>query len=76
MIAEFNNVGIVIDCSHVGYQTSIEIMESSEYPIVFSHSNPAKLLKHPRNITDTQIIACAKKGGGYWNKWSWNIFRK
>lgn len=54
---------MVIDCSHVGYQTSMEIMESSEYPIVFSHSNPAKLLKHARNITDTQIIACAKKGG-------------
>lgn len=63
LVYECNNVGMVIDCSHVGYQTSMEIIELSQYPIVFSHSNPARLMNHPRNITDEQIIACAKKNG-------------
>lgn len=63
LVKEFNDVGMVIDCSHAGYQTSMEIMELSKYPIVFSHSNPAKLVNHPRNITDEQIIACAKRDG-------------
>lgn len=63
LVKEFNDVGMVIDCSHVGYQTSMEIMELSKYPIIFSHSNPANLVNHPRNITDEQIIACAKTGG-------------
>jgi len=63
LVKEFNNVGMLIDCSHVGYKTSMEIMELSNYPIIFSHSNPAKLVDHPRNITDEQIIACAEIGG-------------
>lgn len=63
LIKEFNEVGMVIDCSHVGYQTSMEIIELSKHPIIFSHSNPVRLVNHPRNITDEQIIACAKIGG-------------
>lgn len=63
LVKECNNVGMVIDCSHVGYRTSIEIMALSKYPVVFSHSNPKKLMNHPRNITDEQITACANMGG-------------
>ena len=63
LVKECNDVGMVIDCSHVGYRTSMEIMELSEHPIVFSHSNPKKLVNHLRNITDEQIIACAEKNG-------------
>jgi membrane dipeptidase len=63
LIKKFNETGIVIDCSHVGPKTSLEIIELSEYPIVFSHSNPIEICPHPRNITNTQIIECAKKGG-------------
>lgn len=58
-----NEVGMVIDCSHVGYQTSMDVIDLSEHPVVFSHSNPVALVRHPRNITDEQIVACAKRGG-------------
>jgi len=47
----------------VGYQTSMKIMELSRQPVVFSHSNPLGLVHHPRNITDEQIVACARMGG-------------
>ncbi len=63
LVKKCNDVGIVIDCSHVGYRTSMDIMELSQYPVVFSHSNPSGLIDHPRNITDEQIIACANKNG-------------
>jgi len=63
LVKKFNDVGMVIDCSHVGYKTSMEIIDLSKHPVVFSHSNPSKLVSHPRNIKDEQIIACAKKGG-------------
>lgn len=63
LVKEFNKVGMLIDCSHVGHQTSLEIMEISAHPIVFSHSNPEKLVNHPRNISDEQIVACAASGG-------------
>lgn len=58
-----NEKGIVIDCSHVGKKSSLNIIEHSSNPIVFSHSNPINIHYHQRNIYDEQIIACAKKGG-------------
>ena len=63
LVKECNKIGIEIDCSHVGHQTSLDIIDQSDHPVVFSHSNPAALVDHPRNITDKQIRACAQKGG-------------
>jgi membrane dipeptidase len=63
VIAEMNRVGMVVDCSHTGYRTTMDIMESATQPVIFSHSNPKALRMHGRNITDDQIRACAKTGG-------------
>jgi membrane dipeptidase len=62
-VAEMNRLGIVVDCSHVGRRSSLEIMSASEAPVVFSHSNCAAIHDHGRNITDEQIRACADTGG-------------
>jgi membrane dipeptidase len=62
-VAEMNRVGMLVDCSHVGARSSLEIMALSSQPTVFTHSNPAALLRHVRNITDEQIKACAGTGG-------------
>lgn len=63
VVTEMNRVGMTIDLSHVGYQSSMDIIEQSELPTVFSHSNPRSVWDHERNIRDEQIKACAKKGG-------------
>jgi membrane dipeptidase len=63
VVQEMNRVGMVIDCSHTGYRSSMEIMEVSSRPTIFSHSNPRVLCDHKRNIWDDQIRACAEKGG-------------
>jgi membrane dipeptidase len=63
VIAEMNRVGMLVDCSHTGYRTTMDIMEMATQPVVFSHSNPKALRPHGRNITDNQIRACAKTGG-------------
>ena len=63
VIAEMNRVGMLVDCSHTGYRTTMEIMEAATQPVVFSHSNPKTLRLHGRNITDDQIRACANTGG-------------
>lgn len=62
-LAELNRVGIVVDCSHTSYRSTMEIMERSTAPVVFSHSNPRALCDHGRNIRDDQIKACARSGG-------------
>jgi membrane dipeptidase len=63
IIKEMNRVGMVVDVSHMGYQATMEAFETSTKPVIFSHSNPRGLREHARNISDEQIIACAKTGG-------------
>lgn len=63
VVAEMNRVGMVVDCSHSAYRTTMEAMEVSVDPVVFSHSNPAARHPHGRNIRDDQIRACAATGG-------------
>jgi membrane dipeptidase len=61
-IDEMARVGMVTCCSHTGERTSLEVIEHSKSPVIFSHSNPRALLDHPRNIRDHVIRACAAKG--------------
>jgi membrane dipeptidase len=63
VVAEMQRVGMLVDLSHTGYRTSLDAMELSTKPCVFSHSNVFSLRSHPRNIKDAQIRACAATGG-------------
>ena len=63
VVEECNRVGIVLDCSHTGRRSTLEIMDRSAQPCVFSHSNASALVPSPRNIDDEQIRACASRGG-------------
>lgn len=63
VIAEMNRVGMVVDCSHCAYKTSMEAIEASKAPVIFSHANARKVWDHERNIWDDQIKACAATGG-------------
>lgn len=63
MVAAVNRAGILMDCSHTGRRCSLDIMAASQLPVIFSHSNPVRLVEHGRNVTDEQIRACAATGG-------------
>jgi membrane dipeptidase len=63
LVREMNAVGMMIDVSHTGYRTSMEAIDASVQPVMFSHSNPKTLWSHDRNITDDQAKACAARGG-------------
>jgi membrane dipeptidase len=58
-----NRLGIVIDLTHVGERSTLEILDRSSDPTIFSHSNPKALVDNPRNISDEQIERCAAGGG-------------
>ncbi|QPC94887.1 dipeptidase [Mesorhizobium sp. INR15] len=62
-VKEMNRAGMMVDASHAGIRTSLDIIEFSEKPVVFSHSNARAIKNHERNITDEQILAAAKRGG-------------
>lgn len=63
VVDEMNRLGMFVDVSHAGYRTSMDVMEYSNRPVIFSHSNPSAVHPHGRNISDEQIRACAKTGG-------------
>ncbi len=63
LIHELNAVGMIVDCSHTGYRTTMEAIDVSSQPVLFTHSNPKALWRHDRNITDEQAKACAVRGG-------------
>jgi membrane dipeptidase len=64
LIARMDEVGMIVDLSHCGERTSLEVMEAPlRRPPVFSHSNARALYDHERNISDRQIRACAARGG-------------
>lgn len=62
-IDEMNRLGIVLDLSHGGHTTSLEAIEHSRQPALFTHVGVKTLREHPRNVTDDQIRAVASKGG-------------
>lgn len=63
VVAAINAAGILMDCSHTGHRTSLDIMACSTAPVIFSHANPRALHEDGRNITDEQISACIATGG-------------
>ena len=63
ILSEMNRLGMIVDASHTSYRTSMDLIERSVTPVVFTHSNPSSVWPHQRNITDEQIKACAAKGG-------------
>jgi len=62
-IQKMNEVGIIVDGSHTGYRTTMEMFEVTGAPAIFSHSSPRALCNHERCIADDQIRACAGTGG-------------
>ncbi|HVJ36041.1 MAG TPA: membrane dipeptidase [Terriglobia bacterium] len=63
VVREINRLGMLMDCSHSGRATALEIMEISTKPVIFSHANVQALVDHRRNIDDERIKACARTDG-------------
>lgn len=63
VINEMNNLGMIIDVSHLGELGFWHVMNHSKMPVIASHSNAKMICPHKRNLTDEQIIALAKNNG-------------
>jgi len=63
VVKELNKLGMLIDLSHVGVQSSLDAINLSKDPCVFSHSNPRIESTHNRTLIDEEMLALAEKGG-------------
>jgi membrane dipeptidase len=58
-----DELGMLIDVSHLGETAFWDVINTSKNPIIASHSCVNNLCQHYRNLTDEQIKAIAKSNG-------------
>ena len=63
VIREMNNQGIMVDLSHASEKSFYDAMDISSTPIVCSHSSCRAICDVPRNLSDEQMKALARRGG-------------
>jgi membrane dipeptidase len=63
VVQRMNELGMMIDLSHVGEQTFWDAINTTTKPVIVSHSNAYALCPIFRNLKDDQIKAVAKNGG-------------
>ncbi len=62
-VGVMNDLGIMIDVSHLNDGGFWDIVKLTKKPFVASHSNCRAIAPHQRNLTDEMIRALADKGG-------------
>lgn len=63
LIPYLNNLGVLVDVSHLSDGGFWDVLELTNKPVIASHSNARALTNHPRNLTDDMIKALASQGG-------------
>ncbi|SHN82069.1 dipeptidase [Desulfitobacterium chlororespirans] len=63
VIQRMNELGMLIDVSHLNEAGFWHVLKLSTQPILASHSCAYALCPHPRNLTDEQLKALAQNGG-------------
>jgi membrane dipeptidase len=62
-IDEMNRIGVIPDCAHSGWTTSLEAALASSRPVVASHSTCGAIYPHVRSKPDNVIKAIVDSGG-------------
>ncbi len=63
VVKRMNELGMLVDVSHVGEQTFKDVIQTTTKPIIASHSSVYQLCNHKRNLKDYQIKAIAENDG-------------
>ena len=63
VVQKMNQLGMMIDVSHLGDQSFWDVIKITTKPIIASHSSVYSLVASRRNLKDDQIRAIAKNGG-------------
>jgi membrane dipeptidase len=63
VIRRMNELGVMVDVSHLGEQSFWDVVTVSTKPLIASHSCVWNLCPHRRNLKDDQIKAIARSGG-------------
>ena len=62
-VEAMQELGIIVDCSHLNDAGTEQLGDILEVPFIASHSNARELRSHTRNLPDNLIRLIANKGG-------------
>ena len=69
VVAECNRLGMVIDCAHASFDTTMAVLEASDRPVIISHGQLGHAgTTHPQLLTAAHAAAVSSAGGliGAW----------
>jgi len=63
VVERMNEVGMMVDLSHCGQQTTADGIAASSRPVAITHSGCNAVARHPRSKDDAELRAMAEGGG-------------
>jgi membrane dipeptidase len=63
VVARMNELGMMVDISHVSDATFVDAVRETRLPVIASHSSSRALADRARNMTDEMLGAVAENGG-------------
>lgn len=63
VVKKMNEVGMIVDVSHLAEEGFWDVVRMSEKPFVATHSNSKSVCNHPRNLTDEQFKVIVERKG-------------
>lgn len=62
-VRRMEELGIIVDVSHLNDRSFDEVMEFADRPVIATHSNLRSICSHKRNLTDDRLKKLTDKGG-------------
>jgi membrane dipeptidase len=63
VVRTMNDLGMIVDVSHISDAAYQHVLETTRVPVVATHSSCRALCRHPRNMTDAMLRDLARNGG-------------
>ncbi|MEA5057034.1 dipeptidase [Anaerotignum propionicum] len=63
VIEEMEELGMLVDVSHLSESGFSDVVKFAKKPFIASHSNARAICDVPRNLKDNQLLKIAEKGG-------------
>ncbi|MFP4024354.1 MAG: dipeptidase [Thiohalospira sp.] len=63
VVKEMNNLGMIVDVSHISDSAYFDVLKISKTPVIASHSSVRALCNSPRNFSDEMLHALKENNG-------------